>query len=143
MMTTEFLTAMEQAGCRLTEPRRVVADLVARREGHFTAAEIVDEARRHQPGLGRATVFRALDLFTTLGLVEHVDLPEGDHAYVTCDRAHHHHAICTGCGRSLDLPDMGLTQVLREAGNRLGFRITAHRLELFGLCPSCQAASRS
>ena len=143
MITTEFLVAMEQAGCRLTEPRRVVADLVARREGHFTAAEIVNEARRRQPGLGRATVFRALDLFTSLGLVERVDLPEGDHAYVTCDRRHHHHAICTGCGRSLDLTDMGLTEVLHDAGNRLGFQITDHRLELFGRCAACQAAGRS
>lgn len=142
-MTTEFLAVMEEAGCRLTEPRRVVAELVARHDGHFTAAEIVDEARRHQPGLGRATVFRALDLFTSLGLVERVDLPEGDHAYVTCDPAHHHHAICTSCGRSLDLTDMGLTQVLQAAGSRLGFRITAHRLELFGLCASCQPAGRS
>ena len=142
-MTTEFLTAMEQAGCRMTEPRRVVADLVARQEGHFTAAEIVSQARRHQPGLGRATVFRALDLFASLGLVERVDLPDGEHAYVTCEPAHHHHAICTSCGRSVDLTDIGLTPVLRETGNRLGFRITTHRLELFGLCASCQAAGRT
>jgi Fur family transcriptional regulator, ferric uptake regulator len=142
-MTTQFLTTMERAGCRLTEPRRVVAELVARHEGHFTAAEIVDQAQQRQPGLGRATVFRALDLFTSLGLVERIDLPDGDHAYVTCEQAHHHHAICTSCGRSLDLPDMGLSQVLHDAGARLGFRITTHRLELFGLCASCQAAGRS
>ncbi len=142
-MISPFVVAMEQAGCRLTAPRRVVADLVAARAGHFTAADIVADARRRHPGIGRATVFRALDLFASLNLVERVDLPDGDHAYVTCDPSHHHHAICTGCGRSLDLADMGLGQVLHDAGERLGFRITSHRLELFGVCAACQAAARS
>jgi Fe2+ or Zn2+ uptake regulation protein len=142
-MMSPFVVAMEQAGCRLTGPRRVVADLVAARAGHFTAADIVADARRRHPGIGRATVFRALDLFASLNLVERIDLPDGDHAYVTCDRSHHHHAICTGCGRSFDLADMGLGQVLHDAGERLGFRITSHRLELFGVCAACQAAARS
>ncbi len=142
-MMSPFVVAMEHAGCRLTEPRRIVADLVAARAGHFTAADIVADARRRHPGIGRATVFRALDLFTSLNLVERVDLPGGDHAYVTCDPFHHHHAICTTCGRSLDLADMGLTRVLHDAGERLGFRITSHRLELFGVCDDCQNAARS
>ena len=69
--------ALEDAGYRLTEPRRAVAEMIAGRDGHFTAAELVDEARDRHPGLGRATVFRALDLFTSLNLVERVDLPGG------------------------------------------------------------------
>jgi Fur family transcriptional regulator, ferric uptake regulator len=131
--------ALGRAGERLTEPRRVVAELVAGREGHFTAAELVDEARRRNPGIGRATVFRAIDLFTSLGLVERVDLPAGDHAYVACDSVHHHHAICTACGRSLDVDDLGLAEVLAEIGDRSGFRVTAHRLEIFGICAACAA----
>jgi Fur family transcriptional regulator, ferric uptake regulator len=133
--------ALEDAGYRLTEPRRAVADMIAERDGHFTAAELVDEARDRHPGLGRATVFRALDLFTTLNLVERVDLPAGDHAYVACEQDHHHHAICTRCGRSLDVDDTGLAAVLADIGRRSGFRVSAHRLELFGLCAACQAAT--
>ena len=132
--------ALEDAGYRLTEPRRAVAEMIAGRDGHFTAAELVDEARGRHPGLGRATVFRALDLFASLNLVERVDLPAGDHAYVACEQAHHHHAICTRCGRSLDVDDTGLAEVIAEMGRRSGFRIAAHRLELFGLCAACQAA---
>jgi Fur family ferric uptake transcriptional regulator len=131
--------ALEDAGYRLTEPRRAVAEMIAGRDGHFTAAELVDEARTLHPGLGRATVFRALDLFASLNLVERVDLPAGDHAYVACEQAHHHHAICTRCGRSLDVDDSGLAAVLADIGRRSGFRVSAHRLELFGLCAACQA----
>jgi Fe2+ or Zn2+ uptake regulation protein len=132
-----LVVALDRAGHRLTGPRRDVAELVSARDGHFTAAQLVEDAQRR--GIGRATVFRALDLFSSLGLVERVDLPGGDHAYVACEPVHHHHAICTGCGRSLDVDDAGLAAVLGEIGRRSGFRVTAHRLEIFGLCAACDA----
>ena len=136
----ELVDALEGSGYRLTEPRRAVAEMIAGRQGHFTAADLIDEARGRHPGLGRATVFRALELFASLNLVERVDLPAGEHAYVACERTHHHHAICTGCGRALDVDDQGLADVLAAIGRRSGFRVTTHRLEIFGLCASCQAA---
>ena len=131
-----LVDALDRAGHRLTGPRRTVADLVAAHEGHFTAADLVGDARTH--GIGRATVFRSIDLFTSLGLVERVDLPGGEHAYVACDAVHHHHAICTRCWRSFDVDDAGLSDVLARMGSRSGFRVTAHRLEIFGLCAACQ-----
>jgi Fe2+ or Zn2+ uptake regulation protein len=138
-----LVEALDRAGYRLTEPRRAVAGLIVARDGHFTAADLVDDARRRRMDVGRATVFRALDLFASLHLVERVDLPGGDHAYVACDPVHHHHAICTGCGRSLDVADHGLGQVLGEIRVLSGFRVTSHRLEIFGLCAACQAAAPS
>lgn len=136
-----LLGALAKGGHRVTEPRRAVAELVAGRDGHFTAAELEADARRTHAGIGRATIFRALDLFATLGLVERVDLPGGDHAYVACEAFHHHHAICTRCGRSLDVDDPGLADLLAAIGDRSGFQVTAHRLELFGLCAGCRAAT--
>jgi Fur family ferric uptake transcriptional regulator len=136
-----IVLALERAGHRLTEPRRAVAGLVAARDGHFTASDLVEDARQGRTDVGRATVFRALDLFASLDLVERVDLPGGNHAYVACDPVHHHHAICTACGRSLDVADHGLAAVLGEIGRRSEFRVTAHRLEIFGLCTACQGAA--
>lgn len=137
----ELVDSLDRSGHRLTTPRRVVAGLVAAREGHFTAADLVADARRARTGIGRATVFRTLELFTELGLVERVDLPNGDHAYVACEAVHHHHAICTSCGRSLDISDVGLARVLDRVGNQLDFHVTSHRLEVFGVCAGCQGAT--
>ena len=134
-----LVDALDRAGYRLTGPRRAVADLVAAQEAHFTAAGLVADARARHLGIGRATIFRSLDLFTTLGLVERVDLPDGEHAYVACDPSHHHHAICTSCGRSTDVADHGLADALAEIGRRSGFQVTAHRLEIFGVCAACAA----
>ena len=95
-----LVDALDRAGYRLTEPRRAVAALIAGREGHFTAADLDGDARARQLPIGRATIFRALDLFTELEVVERVDLPDGGHAYVPCEPVHHHHVICTNCGRA-------------------------------------------
>jgi Fur family transcriptional regulator, ferric uptake regulator len=138
---TALIAALDRAGYRLTEPRRTMAGLIADREGHFTAADIVDDARSRRMGIGRATIFRSLDLFEELGVVERLDLPSGDHAYVPCEPIHHHHVICSSCGRTEEVDDPGIEALTRSIGRRSGYRIDTHRLELFGLCPACDAAA--
>ena len=134
-----IMTVMDRAGYRLTEPRRAHARLVAAREGHFTASELVADARRNRTGVGRATVFRTLEVLEELGTVERLDLPSGDHAYVVCRRSHHHHLVCSQCGRSQEIDDAGLRVVVGEIARRTGYRVDEHRLELFGVCPACLA----
>ncbi len=138
--TTPWTTALDDAGYFVTEPRRVVAEMVADRDSHFTANELVGEAKRARLGVGRATVFRALELFEQLGLVERLDLPNGEHAYVVCQPAHHHHVICTRCGRSAEVGDLGIGSITGDVESQTGFTIDSHRIELYGLCPECQAA---
>ena len=140
MDAAPFLAALERAGYRLTEPRREVARLIADRRGHFAAADLVAEARSRHLGIGRATVFRTLDVLSELGVVERIELPNGEHAYVGCEPTHHHHVVCSRCGNTLDIDDAGLRRVVAGIARRTGYRVDEHRLELFGLCPDCQAA---
>jgi Fur family ferric uptake transcriptional regulator len=137
---TPIVTALDRAGYRLTEPRRQLAALIADQAGHFTAAELVVAARSRRLGVGRATVFRTLEILEELGVVERLDLPSGEHAYVGCEPAHHHHVVCSSCGRTNEIADAGLRSVVREVTRQTGYRIDEHRLELFGLCPACLAA---
>jgi Fe2+ or Zn2+ uptake regulation protein len=138
--TEPLIDALDRAGHRVTEPRKAVAALIAGRAGHFTAADLVGEARVRRLGIGRATIFRALDLFTELNVVERLELPSGDHAYVPCEPLHHHHVVCSRCGQTDEVGDCGMTAVAIEVARRTGYRIDTHRLELFGLCPDCVVA---
>jgi Fe2+ or Zn2+ uptake regulation protein len=135
------LAALDRAGYRLTGPRRAVADLIAGREGHFTAADLVADAGTRRLGIGRATVFRALDVLLELGVLERLDLPSGEHAYVGCEPIHHHHVVCSSCGRATEIDDAGLRAVVDTIAERTGYEIDSHRLELFGRCPACRAAA--
>ena len=136
---TPLMTALDRAGYRRTEPRRSLAALIAEQGGHFTAAELVAAARDRRLGIGRATVFRTLEVLAELGAVERLDLPSGEHAYVGCEPAHHHHVVCSRCGRSTEIDDAGLRSVVGDVARQTGYRIDTHRLELFGVCPSCLA----
>ena len=134
-----IVQALDGAGYRLTGPRLAVADLIAEYDGHFTASELESAARQRRLGISRATLFRALDLFAELQVVERLDLPSGEHAYVPCAPAHHHHVICSRCGRAARVENCGLAEVVGEVARRSGYQIQSHRLELFGLCRHCQA----
>jgi Fe2+ or Zn2+ uptake regulation protein len=138
---TPLLAAMDRAGYRLTNPRRALAQLVADQDGHFTAADLVAQGRSRRLGIGRATIFRTLEVMTEVGVVERLDLPNGEHAYVGCEPVHHHHVICARCARTTKVEDCGMSVVAREVARRTGYRIDEHRLELFGLCPACQRAT--
>ena len=140
MDTPSIVTALDRAGYRLTAPRRSVAALIAGRDGHFTAGDLVAEARVRRLGVGRATIFRTLEVLETIGAIERLDLPSGDHAYVVCRRTHHHHVVCSQCGRTNEIDDGDLRAVVNEIARRTRYRVDDHRLELFGLCPACVAS---
>jgi Fur family transcriptional regulator, ferric uptake regulator len=133
-----YLTALDRAGYRATDPRRSIATLIAEQTSPFTAADLVSEARGRRFSIGRATVFRTLETLVGLGAIERLDLPTGEHAYVSCEPAHHHHVVCKRCGRTQEIDDAGLRSVVRDVADQSGFRIDEHRLELFGLCARCQ-----
>ena len=134
-----IVRALERGGYRLTAPRRAVAELIVGHDGHFTVLELAAAARERRLGVSRATLFRVLELLVELGVVERLDLPSGAHAYVPCAPAHHHHIVCSRCGRTAEVDDSGLAGAVREIERQSGFRIDTHRLELFGLCRHCLA----
>lgn len=137
----KIMDALEKAGYRRTVPRRSLAGLIAHQPGHFTAEGLLTESRRRRLGVDRATVFRSLDLLVDLAVVERLDLPSGEHAFVACEPEHHHHIVCSSCGRSTGVEDHGLDRVAAAIGAATGYRVDTHRLELFGTCQACQATA--
>jgi Fur family ferric uptake transcriptional regulator len=138
----QLLAGLDAAGHNATDARREIAALVAAQAGHFTALDLLETARRERRPVARATVFRTLELLAQAGLIERLDLPNGEHAYVRCEPAHHHHVVCTRCGRTVEIADCGLTAVAAAIKRETGYEIDSHRTELFGTCPDCLVASR-
>jgi len=134
-----ILETIAASGLRVTGPRRTVAVLVASQDGHFTAADLVAEAAARRLRVGRATIFRTLDALAAVGAVERIDLPSGEHAYVLCrPDDHHHHVVCASCGRTREVDDGRMADVLAEIERLTGYRIDSHRIELYGTCPVCR-----
>lgn len=127
---------LEARGHRVTPPRRAVIAAALQRQGHFT----VDDLRHHCRGAGRATVFRTIRLLTELGVVCRVLLDDGSLHYRLSQRAqHHHHLVCTGCGKVQDLDDCSVSDLVRELSRSSGYEIEGHWLEFYGHCSACKS----
>lgn len=132
------MRALQQAGYRATSPRRAVVQAVAGRRRHFTGAEILAEVAGADGSVGRATVFRTLEVLVELGLIGRVLPQGGGQAYVLCSQDHHHHAICSRCGLVLELPGCPLDLEAEKDARTAGFWLHGHRLEFYGICQACQ-----
>ena len=123
-----------EAGRRLTSERKLLLRIIDR-NAHCDASELFQLARAENPRIGIATVYRTLHLLEEMGMIHSSGLGE-DHTHYEISHEPHVHLVCTACGTVLDLPS---PDTLNELEKQSGFRIERTTLELFGLCPKCQA----
>ena len=131
---------MRQNGYKLTPQRHAVLKVLAASEGHLIPDKIYQKARRDNPAIGRATIYRTLEILSKLKLV--CRLHSGGCCSYMMRRPvdHHHHLICSGCGRVVDFSDCGLEELEKRLARESKFDISGHMLEFYGLCCDCQGA---
>lgn len=139
MKLDEALKTMQQAGYRVTSPRRVVVEAALSYDRYFTAAEVEQQLIRAGPGIGRATIFRTLERLVSLGLLARVNAGPA-RGYTLCGaRDHHHHLICSGCGAVVKVSGCLVEEQIAQLSTATAFRIDGHYVEYYGLCAECQA----
>ena len=125
-------------GHRLTGPRRALVEHILKYTAPFTAEELLADIQQTDQRVGRATVYRTLELlhkYQWLGLVHR---PEGEHGYVVAEPGHQHHLVCRSCGNVIAFQGCDLEALLGGLAERLNFRIEGHWLEAFGVFQVCQ-----
>ena len=125
----------------MTGPRRALVRLIADRKVRFTAADLEEDVARISPAVGRATVFRTLELLLSLGLVERVHT-EGERrdAYVVAGGVHHHHLVCSRCGVVTEVTGCMVDDLVSSLAQASGFQVEGHWMEIVGLCSRCRGA---
>lgn len=137
MTAAEILDQIATSGLRLTGPRRAVIHALEEGGCLQSVEETHARARRLHHGVGLVTVYRVLELLRDRGLVHEVHLGDGRARYELTDAGprHHHHLICLSCGRVETLRRCLIASVPLSAAE--GFRVTGHRLDLYGYCRAC------
>ncbi|HTS90419.1 MAG TPA: Fur family transcriptional regulator [Stellaceae bacterium] len=134
----------ERRGARLTDLRREVLALVWQGHEPVGAYHLLDELKRRHPGAAPPTVYRALEFLMQQGLIHRI---ESLNAYVGCDRPDAPHAsqflICTSCGTSAELEDLGIAGAVGRRATELGFEVASQTIEVRGLCPRCRERQRT
>lgn len=134
-----FQRALQAAGYRRTDARRAVIRAVIGAPAHFTAEDVFSRAASFHEGLGRATVYRTMELLADLGLLRAVSLDDAAQHYFVVDGGHHHF-ICTRCRESLEFEHCGLGATGSDMSKEHGFELHGHLLELYGICADCLAS---
>ncbi|KIO65398.1 MULTISPECIES: peroxide-responsive transcriptional repressor PerR [Bacillaceae] len=132
----EALDTLKVSGVRITPQRHAILEYLINSMAHPTADEIYKALEGKFPNMSVATVYNNLRVFKDVGLVK--ELTYGDSSsrfdFTTHD---HYHAICESCGKIVDFQYPGLDEVEQFASHVTGFKVSHHRLEVYGLCPDC------
>lgn len=129
---------LHDAGYKLTNARLTVLAVLENSGGHLTSTELLEQVSEADPSIGRASVFRSLDLFTHLSIVHPTYIGSSvTPTYVLMPGGHHHHVVCTNCHRVIEFEDCGLSALETDLEKRLHVHLTGHLLEFYGLCDNC------
>jgi Fur family ferric uptake transcriptional regulator len=135
---------LRDAGYKLTSARLAVLRAIEDSGGHITSSELLERVAAVDASIGRASIFRTLDLFTRLSLVRPTYIGTSvTPTYVLMPDGHHHHIICTMCNRVIEFEECGLGALTAELEKRLNVHLTGHLLEFYGLCDECYRLPRA
>lgn len=130
-------------GVRITEQRRLLVGIIQDSPRHLDAATLLQIARKQDPEIDRATVYRTISLLKKRGLIDELDLMHIDgekHYYEAKTNRDHCHMACFRCGAIMEYTSSSFERLKREMAKQSGFQIRVVRLEVGGFCKRCQKA---
>ena len=138
MLAKSIVSRLRSAGYKITNARRQVIDVLCETDDHLTSTDILERVKSRDPSIGRASVFRVLDLLTELAFIRPTYLISRTPSYVVIPiDGHHAHIICPLCQTVIELNTCELDDLIDRIGQSFGRRISGHLLELYGQCNDC------
>jgi Fur family peroxide stress response transcriptional regulator len=124
-----------QHGIPCTSQRKLVWEYFAEQTRGHTVTEAVRALA--VLGIGRATIYRTVELFEHIGILTGLRDTAGKQRYAAVCPGHAHTLTCRSCHQVVEFHDCGLTVLERLLIAKTGFTIEGHRLEIYGTCPAC------
>ena len=127
---------------RTTKQRTAVVEVMQEIDRFQSAKEIHTALQDRNAKVGLTTVYRTLQSLVDIKAVDALHSPTGEVLYRHCEtEAHHHHLVCTKCGRTEEIDGGPIEKWANEVASTHGFQLTGHDAEIFGVCAKCQAAA--
>ena len=123
----------------VTGQREQVAEVLFAAGGHLSVDDVEQALRRRNLHIGKATIYRTLDLLVQSGMIIERDFGEGFRRYERVPgHPHHEHLICMRCGKVIEFSNERLERAKALIADEYGFTHHHHRLEIYGVCRECQ-----
>ncbi len=143
VIADKIRAAFQETSQRNTRPRRLIAERLIELADNgvdFTIDDLWQMLREEEPRLGRATVYRSVEMLVGLGLLDRIEFADGTHHYRVCGGGgHHHHLTCTQCHLVVEVDVCLPMDQFASIRNQTDFAIEGHSLTLFGRCPACRS----
>ena len=128
---------------KMTPQRKEVLQIFLDHPGeHLSAEDVHDILRENKSEIGLATVYRTLELLSDLDVLLKLKLDDRFCSYEinTADPSvhHHHHLICTKCGKIIEFEEDLLEDLEEKIEATLGFQVLNHEVKFFGCCKECR-----
>ena len=109
-----------------------------KKQGKFASAQSVYQLlRKDGESTGLATVYRTLQKAAARNTIDVLRKDDGEALYRLCETGHHHHLVCTSCGKTVEVEGSSVERWANTVAKNNGFRKVSHVVELFGLCAKC------
>lgn len=132
-MADKIIERCERKGLRLTEQRRVIADVLEAAEDHPDVEDVHARASAVDPKISIATVYRTVKLFEEADILDKHFFGDSRARYETSDRDHHDHLIDLNSGEVIEFVNEDIEALQEKIAEKLGYRLKGHRLELYGV----------
>jgi Fur family ferric uptake transcriptional regulator len=133
---------LSEKGYRLTPQRLMILAAIESSRDHISAEEIYAQVVAKYPNVNISTVYRTLELLKKLGMLYEIDLGEGPIRYHAEGSGHHHHLVCQGCGKVIDIEEATLSSLKEILLRDYGFSADLRHVGIFGRCRSCRRETR-
>lgn len=138
MLGTEAVTnILREKGFKATPQRLAVYDALSSTKSHPNAEMLYNMLQPSYPTMSLATVYKTMDIFAELGLIQVLNVGEDSYRY-DAETASHPHIRCIECNRVDDIFDFQAEGLMSEVGAQTGYQLTGRQLYFFGRCPECQ-----
>jgi Fe2+ or Zn2+ uptake regulation protein len=129
------LERLRADGGRMTKKREQVLGALFTFDRPASAEEIRERASLAASDL--VTVYRNLETFEGLGVLQRVPLENGTQLFeLTAPDEHYHHLICRQCHKTERL-DVCVSKEVVKTARAHGYSQIAHLMEVYGLCGEC------
>ncbi|MEM8631134.1 MAG: Fur family transcriptional regulator [Pseudomonadota bacterium] len=132
-MSETIIERCEAKGLRMTEQRRVVAEVLEISSDHPDVEELYARAVARDPKISLATVYRTVKLFEEAGILDKLEFGDGRARYEDAERDHHDHLIDINSGEVIEFVDTEIEVLQEKIARKLGYELRGHKLELYGV----------
>lgn len=134
-----FRACLHERQLPVTHQREVVAETLFESGRHLSAEDVAERLRERGEQVGKATIYRTLNLLVEVELATEHDFDEGFKRYeMKVGATHHDHLICTSCGQVTEFQRSELEGIQRDVARDHGFMPYSRQLKIYGLCSSCE-----